>query len=171
MRNIEKLLASLPKDQLETLELSRHKAPVKLVVLAKKLGLRVFEASIPMRAGAPMAGALRTGDPVYEGKDGYWIECHKHDSETRKRFTIAHEIGHYLFHKHMMTDDIEDNALYHSDLSIREEVEANKFAAWLLMPDELIAEYLEQGLDMDAMAKKFNVSRHAMAIKLNLPLG
>ena len=171
MRNIEELLAELSKEQLAILQYARRKAPVKMIKLARKLGLRVFEAAIPMRAGAPMSGALRTGDPVYEGKDGYWIECHKHDSETRKRFTVAHEIGHYLFHKHMMADDIEDNALYHSDLSIREEVEANKFAAWLLMPDELIAEYLEQGLDMDAMAKKFNVSRHAMAIKLNLPLG
>ena len=171
MRNIEELLAELSKEQLAILQHARRKAPVKMIKLAKKLGLRVFEATIPMRAGAPMAGALRTGDPVYEGKDGYWIECHKHDSETRKRFTVAHEIGHYLFHKHMMTEDIEDNALYHSDLPISEEVEANKFAAWLLMPDELIAEYLEQGLDMDAMARKFNVSRHAMAIKLNLPLG
>ena len=171
MRNIEELLAELSKEQLAILQHARRKAPVKMIKLAKKLGLRVFEATIPMRAGAPMAGALRTGDQTYEGKDGYWIECHRDDSETRKRFTVAHEIGHYLFHKHMITDDIEDNALYHSDLPIREEVEANKFAAWLLMPDELIAEYLEQGLDMDAMAKKFNVSRHAMAIKLNLPLG
>ena len=117
MRNIEELLAELSKEQLAILQHARRKAPVKMIKLAKKLGLRVFEATIPMRRGAPMAGALRTGDQTYEGKDGYWIECHRDDSETRKRFTVAHEIGHYLFHKHIMTDDIEDNALYHSDLS------------------------------------------------------
>ena len=49
-------------------------------------------------------------------------------SAGRRRFTIAHEIGHYLLPGH------DEEACYCAESGGRCEVEANRFAAALLMP-------------------------------------
>jgi Zn-dependent peptidase ImmA (M78 family) len=106
--------------------------------------------------------------------------------KVRQRFTIAHELGHYLMHKGRPTivetlqrarvnwrDGTSSQA---TDL---EEIEANQFAAALLMPRVLIEKYyfdlLKKGLDADAavdpLARRFEVSAQAMRFRLaNLAL-
>lgn len=56
----------------------------------------------------------------------------------KKRFVLAHELGHYEMHKDLLTVHADD----HKSLSDwykngRHEIEANQFAAELLMPKEL----------------------------------
>jgi hypothetical protein len=61
---------------------------------------------------------------------------------TRKRFTLAHELGHVLIPWHIGTivDEI-DISEHHNDLSYWElENEANRFAAELLMPRRWVTE-------------------------------
>jgi Zn-dependent peptidase ImmA (M78 family) len=64
-------------------------------------------------------------------------------ARVRQRFTIAHELGHLLMHRY--TSPHADNKFQvrfrdetSSAGSVREEVEANQFAAELLMPEHLI---------------------------------
>jgi hypothetical protein len=63
---------------------------------------------------------------------------------TRKRFTIAHEIGHYLIPHHRSlrnvcrSDDIER---WHSSIASAER-EANEFSAELLLPRKLVSRSL-----------------------------
>jgi Zn-dependent peptidase ImmA (M78 family) len=101
----------------------------------------------------------------------------------RQRFTIAHELGHLELHKG--TPVHFDRAVVHVNLrnSIssqavdREEIEANRFAAELLMPeaflrrdvDELrangIADVMDDGL-IQELARRYTVSLQAMTFRL-----
>jgi Zn-dependent peptidase ImmA (M78 family) len=98
---------------------------------------------------------------------------------VRKRFTIAHEIGHYVLHvKQAQSRLFVDRHVYRRDDesatgSDQEEVEANAFAAAFLMPKELVRDALKkQGLnlddeeDLEVLARLFGVSTSAMSYRL-----
>jgi hypothetical protein len=60
---------------------------------------------------------------------------------TRKRFTIGHEIGHYLIPYHRTLKNVcrsEDIERWHSSVASAER-EANQFSAELLLPRKLVA--------------------------------
>jgi Zn-dependent peptidase ImmA (M78 family) len=112
-----------------------------------------------------------------EREDGkYKISVQKNDHINRKRFTAAHELGHFLFHRDMMGDGIDDNTIYRSENVGRyyntrikpwHETEANKFAATVLMPKKLVVtQYGELGGNVKDLARKFSVSPAAMRIRL-----
>ena len=93
----------------------------------------------------------------------------------RRRFTIAHEVGHWQLHK----DDIADLVVTRTHdyvpaarekaktpEEIRER-EANRFAAELLMPEDRIHAAVDvHGADVVAQAERFNVSALSMAWRL-----
>lgn len=100
---------------------------------------------------------------------------------ARRRFTIAHEIGHYQLHR-KRSEDIPvfiDRAVYHRKESVAGvdysmEMQANAYAAGLLMPEALLDEYLdnhpaldlEKPADIKTLADEFEVSRPAMEFRL-----
>lgn len=145
----------------------REKAPVDLEGLASALGIDV---------------ALAYLDPDISGQiecknDRYKITLNAEDAPLRRRFTLAHELGHFVFHRHLIGDGLDDNrayrstnvGLYHNtDIGPSHETEANRFAANLLMPPELISAYKGQGLGYQEMAEKFEVSDAAMKIRLGI---
>lgn len=89
-------------------------------------------------------------------------------SEHRQRFTIAHEIGHYILHASESLHYDKDVVFYRSnDISNSDEVEANQFAAEILMPESLIERCITSGIKyVDELANKFNVSEDAMRYRL-----
>lgn len=92
------------------------------------------------------------------------IFVNKMESPGRKRFTIAHEIGHYVL-KHK-----ESHILKRDELSSlgtnQQEKEANAFAAELLMPEEIFKFlYKDVGLTDRELAIEFGVSTHAIAVR------
>lgn len=92
---------------------------------------------------------------------------------NRQRFTIAHELGHLLLHDLDVHID-RDFRVRHRDTTSSTatdpiEVEANRFAAELLMPYAMLAEDLgDAGIDVERMddvgplAKRYGVSVQAM---------
>jgi|LakMenEpi03Aug12_release.lakeMendotaPanAssembly.Ray.scaffolds.fasta_scaffold1239491_2 Zn-dependent peptidase ImmA (M78 family) len=101
---------------------------------------------------------------------GYAIYVNEKHAEVRKRFTIAHEIAHYILHKDLIGNGITDDGLYRSGLSNSVEAAANKLAADILMPWHLINQAVAEGLDTVALlANHFRVSQTAMAIRLGIP--
>lgn len=103
---------------------------------------------------------------------------------TRQRFTIAHELGHLLLHGY--TEPHADRGYVvrfrdgrSAEGSVAEEIEANQFAAELLMPRRsllqraaaLRLEYVtSDGADdpaVDEIAKEFEVSKQALLIRLS----
>jgi Zn-dependent peptidase ImmA (M78 family) len=71
---------------------------------------------------------------------------------VRRRFTIAHEIGHLLL-GHTCTDP---------DLDNDPEAEANQFAAELLIPLAILKVDYKKERDLEKLAKKYIVSKEAM---------
>ena len=105
--------------------------------------------------------------------DRFSIYVNREHSATRNQFTIAHELGHLIL-KHLDGDrqSITDEQLnmyrrdYTGDDDRRLEVEANKFAASLLMPTEFVIQvWNECEGDLEAMARRFRVSEVAMGYR------
>ncbi len=86
------------------------------------------------------------------------------DPIVRKRFTVAHEIAHYLLHRHLFSGEVIDAALYRSTLSNSLEAEANSFAADLLMLWHLLSPLKD--LPVSELSRHFEVSDEAMRIRL-----
>ncbi|MEJ5102380.1 ImmA/IrrE family metallo-endopeptidase [Chryseobacterium sp. MYb328] len=78
------------------------------------------------------------------------IGYNKNHSEKRKRFTIAHELGHFKLHFQGNQKFFIDNGakFFRNEKSssgeLRQEREANSFAASLLMPIFLLEKELEK---------------------------
>lgn len=102
------------------------------------------------------------------------------DNKTVKerimRFTVAHELGHYLFHQEYMTSDRPP--LFYHDLSesekTRVEIQANIFAAMLLMPEKPFIETYDllESQDLKArtiterLSELFNVSKESVGYRI-----
>ena len=92
-------------------------------------------------------------------------------SEGRKRFTIAHEFGHYILHRHQQDlfecgdDDIETGDNNERDI----EAEADLFASTLLMPlDDFRRQVDGQPISFDLLghcADRYGVSLTAAALR------
>lgn len=91
---------------------------------------------------------------------------------NRKRFTIAHELGHHLlghddsFHVDFAGDLSPAASGEHPGYNWRHERAANDFAANLLMPAALVRAAAAQSGDVAKLAKKFHVSPVAMGFRL-----
>jgi Zn-dependent peptidase ImmA (M78 family) len=88
-------------------------------------------------------------------------------SQNRKRFTLAHEIPHFILYKHLMQGVITDNEMYRSGLSDQVEMEANRLAGELLMPASLMKDYWRRGIKaLSTLGQKFGASEEAIRIRL-----
>lgn len=145
----------------------RKQIPVDVEGLALALGIPVKKIAFPPN----ISGAIKKIGP-----DKFMIGVNAEHSETRQRFTIAHEIGHFVLHRHLIGDGITDTTAYRSDgdspnpnIGAKEETEANKFAANLLMPAESII-YLREAENLRSstqLARRLEVSPAAMEIRLD----
>lgn len=140
--------------------------PVDPIQIAQQLGIKVFTAGLEQG----VAGMLvkRPGeDPE--------IYVNGHDSVNRQRFTVAHELGHYVKHIAAGEDDWE-HIDYRDALTSKgtdpDEIFANQFAASLLMPRAEIVRLKDQhGYGTATLAYEFGVSEDAMNFRLvNLKL-
>lgn len=98
-------------------------------------------------------------------------------SEERRRYTIAHEIGHYVNPFHIANDpsgfrctrkDMQINNCASYDRHSKMEMEANSFAADLLMPPERVKAFLSESAGPELteildLAMFFKVSKEAAA--------
>ncbi|MGD8121172.1 ImmA/IrrE family metallo-endopeptidase [Vibrio sp. TRT 2004] len=108
--------------------------------------------------------------------DGYRfkIAYNVDHARVRQRFTIAHELGHYYLHRHLLGKGTGDNRAYRSDgtrldnldIGQLQETEANAFAADLLMPKELIKLWRDQGLGFYEIQNRLEVSESALSYRL-----
>lgn len=147
------------------LEDVQEEVPVSVIKLASKLGIRVFRTNLP----ADISGFIK------QDIDGsIVIRVNKNHYPTRRRFTIAHEIAHFILHKDSIGEGIvdrtvSDGCMYRSDtVSGIEEAQANHMAAEILMPKYKIVNLIknEEIRTIKGLAEKFNVSEQAMKIRL-----
>ena len=159
--------------------LARHKLnqklPIDVEALAKAMGITIRYEPFDEE----LSGVL-----VKEG-DRVAIGVNSAHSITRQRFTIAHEIGHFALNHdgNLFVDQALRSQAYivHRDGKSSlgtdyHEVQANQFAAELLMPQDLLNLQIEKRLDKRArsssadliseLARVFVVSTQAMEYRL-----
>lgn len=152
----------LLRDQQAIIRRHQNNVPVKVSPIAVDLGVPVFSVS---QWSDQLSGMLKR---TPETSSGYTIYVNANHHPYRKRFTIAHEIGHFILHESLIRDGIvEDSLLRAEGFSNATEAEANRFAADILMPWHLIAREQERGISsVERLAALFEVSKDAMSIRL-----
>jgi len=89
--------------------------------------------------------------------------------EGRKRFAIAHEIGHFILHTGTQLILCNEEDMYIWKESKTQEIEANEFAAGLLMPRDIFSGFVKKGqptIDMISnLAKDFRTTLTATALR------
>lgn len=106
-----------------------------------------------------------------EGRNICVINAEHHPN--RQRFTLAHELGHFLLHPPQESYDLLARDGRSSEGIHTTEVEANAFAAELLIPEELLRQEVSSILDIFSddgtigeLAQRFQVSQAAMTHRL-----
>jgi len=98
-------------------------------------------------------------------KTNEWIMLiNSQHHQNRQRFTIAHELGHFIKHSGQ-NDFFKDEVFFRNNESNIIEVEANKFASELLMPKETFESFVQNNSQIvSEIAQYFGVS--AMAVRI-----
>jgi Zn-dependent peptidase ImmA (M78 family) len=120
---------------------------------------------------------------LYRNRKAAVIGVNARHHPNRQRFTIAHELGHFLLHRESFYEEVHvDRAIkvmLRSDLSSQgvniEEIEANAFAAELLLPAEFLKQDLAELGTVDVedehalkqLARRYRVSTQALLLRLS----
>lgn len=164
----------MTEKQKAMLEQYKSSFPVQVGKLAEELGLTVVSTTDLPKG---MSGSISKED------DGYVIYVNARQPLRRQRFTIAHEIGHYLKHKSYLdqTDEIlnpakkailrrndEGAAAAKDTEERRREYAADKFAGDLLMPEETFKDVWFKAQCLKDVADYFGVSEMAANVRAAL---
>lgn len=139
--------------------------PVPVYELARNYGYEVVEAELPSN----IAGLVDIKKNI--------IFINKSDTDTRKAFTVAHELGHIKLHASELEKNPDLGILYRQPLGEKngdeKEQEANFFAASLLVPETMYEEVLKQYKDVlpenkiELLSALFGVSREVLGYRLH----
>ncbi len=136
------------------------KAPINVFEIARKLGFKIvkYDFSDDISAALVIDGKIKA------------IGINEKHVNSRQRFSVAHELGHFLQGHGDFADSkktFEDGSFNYADPQNRQELEANEFAAELLMPNYILRkDYEEVGLNASKLAEKYEVSEQALWIQL-----
>lgn len=98
----------------------------------------------------------------------FWlIKVNKVHSKTRQRFSIAHELGHFVYHKDDENEFV-DTTFFRGMTSDNFENTANRFASELLMPEDQVRQLIEKDnvRSVSELASRFGVSSAAMLYRV-----
>ena len=145
------------------------KFPVDTIALAVRLGIGVafFDFDDPAIVGM-----------IHKGKEGWEILLRESGPIRRLIFTVAHELGHYVLHLRerdagqYIDTDIQLYRMSEGPASRDRgeramEIQANMFAAALLMPDALVRSEWAIHRSVSKLAKTFGVSQLAMRYRID----
>ncbi len=149
-----------------------------LLELAEALRLRVGEMTLPPFNGKQVRAFVKwfsDGEKNGENKnyEGH-IGLHEKLSPEIKNFTLAHQIGHFLL-RHSYEEgentggvwvDLEDYSAEKDKDDLEKEIEADYFAACLLIPKDELAMRLQNASSLDELAKSFAISKTALESRI-----
>ena len=141
------------------------KIPVDVVKIAKLNSINVYEGNLEKN----VSGAIRYNKET----ENFEILVNKNDTRERKRFTIAHEIGHFFLHKEiLMSDEIHIDIMYRmpndDEEQKRREKDVDYFAGALLMNKTLLTKMYNENNIITELAEMFDVSISAMTVRLDI---
>jgi Zn-dependent peptidase ImmA (M78 family) len=149
--------------------------PVPVEAIIRRQGINIARKSLDDDTSGFVYVDSRTNSTV--------IGLNVSHSKTRQRFTLAHELGHFLMHKtsggHLHVDEkdffVRFRDKHSGDGSDQQEREANAFAAELLMPTTFLErdiKHLKDGVSISdekairSMANRYGVSLQALLFRL-----
>lgn len=140
-------------------------APIDIFGIAQDLGFIVDKIELPNEITAKIE--------VHEDIKVIFVNS-KH-SESRQRFSVGHELGHYLSgHENFNMDTrlMANPDRKYLNPQYQQEYEADDFAAEILMPKKILKVDVEENkLSLTELVEKYEVSEQAMTIQLvNLKL-
>ena len=125
---IRSLWDRVPDDELNAVLPFLSKRPVPVGLIAAALNLCVMVDALDVN----ISGSIQK---THDDPAQFRVTVNVADAPVRQRFTVAHEIAHYLLHRNLIDKDgIVDTILYRSSLSNIQEVEANRLASSILLP-------------------------------------
>jgi Zn-dependent peptidase ImmA (M78 family) len=158
--------------------LGEKKLPVRIDEIARKYSFIQYN-KLPTEISGMIIPAPQ------DSRKRWIIVVNKDHGHERQRFSLAHELGHLVLHEYKTphADGIRQVRFRDADSALgtnRDEIEANQFAAELLMPTSLIITELKRlGLDswdgisseattkaFDELAAKCRVSQQALLLRI-----
>lgn len=131
--------------------------PINVEELCSRLNIAIIEKP------------LESADAVLQAKNGKVRIILREGLKDKRKFTIAHELGHYFIQSHNhLTYGCRIDELGRINGKKEEENEANCFASELIMPSSIITKQYKGIVDfsvIDKIAKNFEVSYTSAAIK------
>lgn len=107
---------------------------------------------------------------IIGGKRGAVVSVQQGIMETRKRFCVGHELGHWMHDRGTPSFECTKSDIGNVNIQNQVEARANRYAADLLMPKKMfLKEARKFGVDFDAvgnLAKLFRTSINATALRL-----
>lgn len=146
--------------------------PVKIEKLIEFLDIKIENK--PDFTKMKVLGSIR----IEDNKPIIWINKIANQLNERRRFTLAHELGHYMLHLAPLASwnneaFIDEKIGFNRDDEWdHREMEANGFAAQLLMPAHIVRDkvnsYTKKNLplDIEKISNEFEVSKVAMKYRL-----
>jgi hypothetical protein len=165
---VETLLKT-PGEALEIAKRYVDDIPVRVFELATALGLGPVSSDLPDNVSGMIRRVGDRWECVYNAAH----------ARVRQRFTVAHEIGHFIYHRSLLHQGVGDTLAYRSEgtelpnpnITREQEWQANNFASNLLVPTRWLRAAQAAGInDVKDLARHFDVSDTVMRIKLRLPL-
>jgi Zn-dependent peptidase ImmA (M78 family) len=134
-----------------------YQIPINVAEIASKLDITVNYEPMPDDNSGSLSKHKKTGKWIMTVNSLH----HPH----RQRFTIAHEIGHRIRHA-ANCEHFEDTTFFRNGDTNPMEVEANRFAAEILMPEDEFISYLKnKSAKVEDIAEFFHVSSMAVRIR------
>lgn len=173
MPQAEQTIPTTFNDCMDVVRASQGHYPVQTIPIAQALGLRVFK--VPEWPAALISGQLlklaENG-----GTSGYAIYVNADHPQSRRRFTIAHKIAHFILHRDQIGGGIEDDGIYRSRLGEEAERQASLFAVdEILVPNRLFERAFadlvakNERVSIPVLAEMFDVPNSVMSIKMGVP--
>jgi Zn-dependent peptidase ImmA (M78 family) len=125
-----------------------YTSPISLRVFCEHFGLKYLKLPLDKN----------TCGMLVRSEDDKYIAINADHPYTRRRFSLAHEIGHYFLGH-------ESEISFLNNQNRFEEIQANKYASSLLMPDKLFYSVHKDQFTIKAMANWLRVSPVAVAIR------
>ena len=144
--------------------------PAEVVAMASFYGFSVYELEMDDK----VSGMIIVGDKNLKDFDtDKVIVVNSNHAATRKRFTVAHELGHYILKNRPQKCYAHRDS---SEVYNPEEKDANSFASALLMPEEDVKKFANSFFDntfgdadlmiIPKVARRYNVSESAAEVRL-----
>lgn len=151
------------------------KIPVEIEdIIELKLGINIFPIVGFLKSSNMDAFITSDWKKIYVDNDEYLDERRN----NRLRFSLAHEIGHFVIHKQIYESfnikTKEDYHRFYKDISERQygylEIQANKFASYLLIPRKVLSFEAEKEFKSKNDPRLDNIDRRRLNSYLAKPL-